>query len=238
MELPSLSIFSISILSMFLFKRFHVNVCVFGTTYKMIVSNVRYRLFIMSKCLHTCLYHSFTCTVMRNFVARDVTKEVTTTNKTYRNYRIFLSNAWSFTVKNYSHAVYLGHDTVVKTERNCDKKKKIPRLKRVSVHQPESMIFVQIQSPRQNLWSKWKSFVKIRSQNVWLVLNVGSIRIYILTTGVVSNETNTYVRMYTWRIYSSRDLDTLLHKLEVMNIGKMQVYIHSQQRTEKCENCS
>ena len=28
------------------------------------------------------------------------------------------------------------------------------------------------------------------------VLNIGSIRIYILTTGVVSNETNTYVRMY------------------------------------------
>ena len=47
------------------------------------------------------------------------------------------------------------------------------------------------------------------------LLNVGSIRIYILTIGVVSNETNTYVRMYTWRIYSSRDLDTLLHKLEL-----------------------
>ena len=29
------------------------------------------------------------------------------------------------------------------------------------------------------------------------VLNIGSIRICILTTGVVSNETNTYVRMYT-----------------------------------------
>ena len=29
------------------------------------------------------------------------------------------------------------------------------------------------------------------------LLNVGLIRIYILTTGVVSNETNTYVRMYT-----------------------------------------
>ena len=34
-------------------------------------------------------------------------------------------------------------------------------------------------------------------------------------TGVVSNETNTYVRMYTCRIYSSRDLDTLLHKVEL-----------------------
>ena len=28
------------------------------------------------------------------------------------------------------------------------------------------------------------------------LLNVGSIRIYILMTGVVSNETNMYVRMY------------------------------------------
>ena len=44
------------------------------------------------------------------------------------------------------------------------------------------------------------------------------------------------VRMYTCRIYSSRDLDTLLHKVELNNIGKMLVYIHSQQRIEKCEN--
>ena len=29
-----------------------------------------------------------------------------------------------------------------------------------------------------------------------MLLNIGSIRIYILMTGVVSNETNTYVRMY------------------------------------------
>ena len=47
------------------------------------------------------------------------------------------------------------------------------------------------------------------------MLNIGSIRIYILMTGVVSNETNTYVRIYTCRIYSSRDLDTLLHKVEL-----------------------
>ena len=32
--------------------------------------------------------------------------------------------------------------------------------------------------------------------------------------GMVSNETNEDVRMFTWRIYSSRDLDTLLHKVE------------------------
>ena len=47
------------------------------------------------------------------------------------------------------------------------------------------------------------------------MLNVGSIRIYILMTGHVSNETNEDVRMYTCRIYSSRDLDTLLHKVEL-----------------------
>ena len=61
----------------------------------------------------------------------------------------------------------------------------------------------------------------------------------MLNIGYVSNETNEDVHMYTCRIYSSRDLDTLLHKVEeVNNIGRMQVYIHSQQRNEKCENCS
>ena len=34
-------------------------------------------------------------------------------------------------------------------------------------------------------------------------------------TGRVSNETDTDVRMYTCRINSSRDLDTLLHKVEL-----------------------
>ena len=61
-------------------------------------------------------------------------------------------------------------------------------------------------------------------------------------TGHVSNETNEDVRMYTCRIYSSRDLDTLLHKVElndeVIRLGRMLPYIHSQQRIEKCENCS
>ena len=48
------------------------------------------------------------------------------------------------------------------------------------------------------------------------------------------------VHMYTCRNYASRDLDTLLHKVEyeLNNIGRMLVYIHSQQRIEKCENCS
>ena len=52
------------------------------------------------------------------------------------------------------------------------------------------------------------------------MLNVGLIRIYILMTGHVSNETNEDVRMYTCRIYSSRDLDTLLHKVELNMNGK------------------
>ena len=55
-------------------------------------------------------------------------------------------------------------------------------------------------------------------------------------TGHVSNETNEDVRMYTCRIYSSRDLDTLLHKVElndeVIRLGRMLSYIHSQQRIE------
>ena len=37
----------------------------------------------------------------------------------------------------------------------------------------------------------------------------------MLNIGYVSNETNTDVCMYTCRIYSSRDLDTLLHKVEL-----------------------
>ena len=37
----------------------------------------------------------------------------------------------------------------------------------------------------------------------------------MLNIGYVSNETNEDVRMYTWRIYSSRYLDTLLYMDEV-----------------------
>ena len=59
-----------------------------------------------------------------------------------------------------------------------------------------------------------------------------------------ASRTNEDVRMYTWRIYSSRDLDTLLYMDEVelglnwISIGRMLLYIHSQQRNEKYENCS
>ena len=45
------------------------------------------------------------------------------------------------------------------------------------------------------------------------MLNIGSIRIYILTTGVVSNETNTYVRMYIEE-FILVDLDTLELNIE------------------------
>ena len=75
------------------------------------------------------------------------------------------------------------------------------------------------------------------------------IRMNILMLDTRNVEQTKYVRMYTWRIYSSRDLDTLLHKLKVnctvlytelnwISIGRMLLYIHSQQRIEKCENCS
>ena len=37
----------------------------------------------------------------------------------------------------------------------------------------------------------------------------------MLDIGYILNETNTDVRMYICRIYSSRDLDTLLHKVEL-----------------------
>ena len=48
----------------------------------------------------------------------------------------------------------------------------------------------------------------------------GSLSRRVLNIGYISNETNTDVRMYNWRIYSSRDLDALLHKVEVKMYGK------------------
>ena len=45
------------------------------------------------------------------------------------------------------------------------------------------------------------------------MLNIGSIRIYILTTGVVSNETNTDVCMYIEE-FILVDVVTLLYKLK------------------------
>ena len=50
----------------------------------------------------------------------------------------------------------------------------------------------------------------------------------LLNTVYISNETNTDVCMYTWIIYSSRDPDTLMHKLEVIYIGKYTgIYTHA-----------
>ena len=77
-----------------------------------------------------------------------------------------------------------------------------------------------------------------RRELTLLLLNIGSIRMNILMLDTRNVEQTKDVRMYIWRIYSSRYRDTLLHKVEVKNIGKILVYIHSQQRIEKCENCS
>ena len=71
----------------------------------------------------------------------------------------------------------------------------------------------------------------------FLLLNIGPIRMYILMDTRNVEQTKD-VRMYTCRIYSSRYLDTLLHKIEENNIGKMLAYMHLQQRIEECENCS
>ena len=50
------------------------------------------------------------------------------------------------------------------------------------------------------------------------------------------------VLMYTCRIYSSRDLDTLLHKVELEDlndyIGKYTGFYTIATIEEKCENCS
>ena len=45
------------------------------------------------------------------------------------------------------------------------------------------------------------------------------------------------VRMYIEE-FILVDVVTLLYKLKMMNIGKILVYIHPQQRNEICENCS
>ena len=51
----------------------------------------------------------------------------------------------------------------------------------------------------------------------------------MLNIGYVSNETNTDVRMYISTIYSSTDLDTLLHKVEVNTLENTLVFIHTHQ---------
>ena len=53
------------------------------------------------------------------------------------------------------------------------------------------------------------------------MLNIGiGIRMNILMLDTRNVEQTKNVRMYTCRIYSSRDLDTLLHKVEDDQIGK------------------
>ena len=76
------------------------------------------------------------------------------------------------------------------------------------------------------------------------MLNIGLIRMNILMLDTRNVEQTKDVRMYIEE-FILVDLDTLLHKVEVevevKNIGKILVYIHSQQRIgycEKCENCS
>ena len=81
----------------------------------------------------------------------------------------------------------------------------------------------------------------------WRVLkhrmNIGPIRMYILMldtqcTQCRTNEGCTYVH---WRIYSSRDLDTLLYKLELKSEWshwKIHWFYTITTMEEKCENCS
>ena len=80
------------------------------------------------------------------------------------------------------------------------------------------------------------------------MLNIGSIRIYILTTGVASNETNTYVRMYIEE-FILVDLDTLELNIELnctrnwtedawKNTGLYTLATKDWLLCENCENCS
>ena len=70
------------------------------------------------------------------------------------------------------------------------------------------------------------------------MLNVGwSIRIYILMTGRNVEQTKD-VRMYIEEFILVEIWIHYCTKLKVKSIGKILVYIHSQQRNEICENCS
>ena len=61
------------------------------------------------------------------------------------------------------------------------------------------------------------------------MLNIGSIRIYILMTGVVSNETNEDVRMYIEEFILD-DLHYLMYKMELRYCVEITlVFIQSQQ---------
>ena len=56
--------------------------------------------------------------------------------------------------------------------------------------------YYPVQSAKTMLEYMCRYLNKVSDSLVRNLLNIGSIRIYILTTGVVSNETNIYVRMY------------------------------------------
>ena len=60
----------------------------------------------------------------------------------------------------------------------------------------------------------------------------------LLNIGYVSNETNEDIRMYIEEFILVEIWIHCCTKLNIYNIGKMLVYIHSQQRNEICENCS
>ena len=65
------------------------------------------------------------------------------------------------------------------------------------------------------------------------MLNIGLIRMNILMLDTRNVEQTKDVRMYIEE-FILVDLDTLLHKVEVENIGKILAYIHSQQRIGYC----
>ena len=69
------------------------------------------------------------------------------------------------------------------------------------------------------------------------MLNIGSIRIYILTIGVVSNETNEDVRMYIEE-FILVEVVTLLYKLKMDMHWKFTGIYTIATIHEKCENCS
>ena len=82
-----------------------------------------------------------------------------------------------------------------KTPRSLQKKYKM-QVKDMAVDWYASKNAWMTGEIHHQIMTKLNNEMRLSNRHILYVLNIGSIRIYILTTGVVSNETNTYVRMY------------------------------------------
>ena len=84
----------------------------------------------------------------------------------------------------------------------------------------------------------WIQFYQLDDLFEYIMLNLGSIRMYILMLDTFRMK---QTQMYVCTLVEFILVEIWIHcctKLNWICIGRMLVYIHSQQRIEKCENCS